>query len=130
MATGENGVANSKLSLGNVRQALISFSDPESRQAQQSDLAKSLLTQRIPSSVTTPMAADTANIPEIEPGNLVLPGSALPQLCSPQTTLLAPPAITGLGRALQTGFYNGAGRALNDTPLGSAPSTASNSPRL
>jgi hypothetical protein len=50
---------------------------------------------------------------------------------------LAPPTTSSLGRALLTpamghhAFHDGVGHPLSDTPvLGSAPSTASNSPRM
>jgi len=56
--------------------------------------------------------------------------SAQTTLSAPPAIILAPPAIKVLGRAPQPGIYNGVGRALNDTPLGSTPSTASNSPKL
>jgi len=80
--------------------------------------------------MTSPTATDPAKTLEVDYGNLILPVPALPSVVCSQPTLLAPPAITGSGRALQTSLHNGSGRALNDTPLGSTPSTASNSPRL
>lgn len=52
------------------------------------------------------------------------------------TSHLAPPLTSLLGRALLSpamgnhAFIDGVGHPLSDTPMGSAPSTASNSPRM
>ncbi|KAG9246112.1 putative 6-phosphofructo-2-kinase PB17E12.14c [Calycina marina] len=101
MAPNDNGVAN----------------NPESRQSQQSNLAKSLLTQRMPMSITTsPSYTETGSISIAEHGS----GSTSP----PQALLLSPPVISELVRA------HGIPRALNDTPLPSHPSSVTNSPRL
>jgi 6-phosphofructo-2-kinase len=53
-----------------------------------------------------------------------------------ESNFLAPPPTSALGRPLITTamghhtFQDGVGHPLSDSPLGSAPSTASNSPRM
>lgn len=58
----------------------------------------------------------------------------LPKPLHNTNNLLAPPATSSLGRALQAmgsnGPVDGVGHALSDTPLGSAPPSAPGSPRM
>ena len=118
MAAGENGKGELRKELNRYQ---INVPVAETRQSQQSDLAKTLLTQRLPSTLTpTNTLSNISNIPNTPP-TMSSPIEAA------QTTfhngfLLPSPTLVVGGQTVSYGR--------NLTPLSSAGSTAPNSPRL
>jgi 6-phosphofructo-2-kinase len=87
-----------------------------------------MLTSRAATTMSNPPLENLPNVPN--DNEFAIPAPLH------DTSHLAPPTITSLGRALSTAamgshaFHDGVGHPLSDTPMGSAPSTASNSPRM
>ena len=103
------------------------------RQSQHSEIAKAVLSSRSAAKI---MAGTMLPPPLDETITCIRQSSSHKKHENiPDDNRLAPPK-TSLGRALQTAAMgnhatlNGIPRALNDTPLPSAPSTAPGSPRL